>query len=165
MNRRLIAVLVLFDINWALAVFGQQDTLLWQALTTLAMVACARGWRLGGLAIAAIGMAFDGLLIQQQVLSLTGSPVAMPIHLALLWVGFGLTLAACHQRLPRSPWALALVGGIIGALGYFLGVQFGALQLAPTTALGVIIIGVGWAALFPLCRALFTTVSPIAHGR
>ncbi len=164
MKRRLVALLVLFDVNWALAVFGQASTLGWQALITLAMWGCASGWRRLGIAIAVLGMALDALLIQQQILSLEGTPGALPLHLALLWLGFGLSLAACHARLPQSPWSLALLGGALGSVGYYLGERFGALELAPTTGLGVVIIGLCWAVLFPLGRALFVALAPDSTG-
>lgn len=164
MNRRLVVLLLLFDVNWALAVFGQADTLWWQAMVTLAMWLSADGWRRLGSAIALLGIGLDAVLIQQQVLSLSGSPVAMPMHLALLWLGFGLSLAACQPRLPKSTWALALLGGVMGSVGYYLGERFGALELAPTTSLGVVIIGLCWALLFPLGRALITALAPDSLG-
>ncbi|MBY6185079.1 DUF2878 domain-containing protein [Marinobacter hydrocarbonoclasticus] len=164
MTRRQIAILVLFDVVWALAVFGQHSTVLWQALLTALMVVLATGMRTLALAIAVSGVALDAVLIQYNVLSMAGTPSAMPLHLALLWLGFGLALAACRKRMPQSPVTLALLGGALGSLGYYLGERFGALELAPTTAAGVAIIGLCWAVLFPLCRTLFSALAPNPLG-
>ncbi|MBY5992022.1 DUF2878 domain-containing protein [Ferrimonas balearica] len=165
MTRRLVAVLVLFDISWALAVFGQQATLPWHAGVSLLMLTLASGYRMLGLAIAVMGMALDAILIQQQVLALSGTPAVMPAHLAMLWLGFGLALAGVRDRLPQASWALALLGGALGSLGYYLGYEFGALDLTPTPLLGVVIIGLCWAGLFPLGRGLLNRAAPLVVGR
>ena len=53
-----------------------------------------------------------------------------PLWLALLWLGFALTLAHGLRWLLRLPrWQQALLGGVGGASSYVTGAVMGAVQL------------------------------------
>lgn len=140
----------LFQIAWALAVFLQN-----KALFALVLIAYL-SWRLSFSkwvdlkiisACSIIGILIDNTLYWTGIFQFS-TPYIIPAWLILLWLNFSLTLNHSLRWMTKIPrLAAALLGGLFGALSYYLGFRFGAvefpLQTVPTLTLLVVL----WASL------------------
>ncbi|MFB3945431.1 DUF2878 domain-containing protein [Aeromonas veronii] len=116
-----------FNLYWLLAVKWQQPGPLLAILLLhfLFSPSRQRDWRL--LPIAVAGCLLDALLWQ---LGLFRFPAGFPLWLALLWLGFALTLAHGMRWLLRLPrWQQALFGMVGGTSSYVAGAAMGAVNL------------------------------------
>lgn len=116
-----------FNLYWLLAVKWQPPGPLLAILLLhfLFSPSRQRDWRL--LPIAVAGCLLDALLWQ---LGLFRFPAGFPLWLALLWLGFALTLAHGMRWLLRLPrWQQALFGMVGGTSSYVAGAAMGAVNL------------------------------------
>lgn len=116
-----------FNLYWWLAVSEQ---LIWPLglLLALHLLCSPTPWRdLRLLPLALLGCALDyGLM----VLGLFEFDDGFPPWLALLWLGFALTLAHGLDWLANLPrWQQAVLGGLGGAGSYLIGAKLGAVHL------------------------------------
>lgn len=131
---------------WLLAVLGQQH-FVWLLLLLLVvqlLVTPSRTADIKVLSLALLGWAMDGVLTGMGIFSFS----EFPIWLALLWLGFVLTLGHSLAWLAARPlWQQALLGGIAGPCSYLSGWRLGAVDLP---------LGLGWtlAVLVPLWSLL-----------
>ena len=90
------------------------------------------------------------------------SVLALPIWMLLLW---SLLIVSCNHSLKwlqsiSSVW-VALLGGISGVSSYVAASKLGAMQVAPSQAINLAIIGLLWAALI----LIMTQVAKYNHQR
>ncbi|SHI18876.1 DUF2878 domain-containing protein [Ferrimonas marina] len=149
MSKRIIVALLLFDVAWALAIFGTGRWLGWQVLLTIAILACIpRTHWLNASLLALTGIAIDGLLTASGVMAF--ATPGLPLFLVVLWLQFALCIAAILDKLPSGWFPLALICALSGGGSYLLGDWLGATQLQPTAWIGALVIALAWAGLFPL---------------
>ena len=116
-----------FNLFWLLAVAWQQPAPLLGLLALHGLFSPQRGRDLRLLPIALAGCLLDALLWQ---LGLFEFAAGFPLWLALLWLGFALTLAHGLRWLVVLPrWQQALIGGLGGASSYLAGAAMGAVHL------------------------------------
>ncbi|QNF15979.1 DUF2878 domain-containing protein [Aeromonas jandaei] len=131
-----------FNLYWLLAVKWQQPgpLLAMLLLHFLFSPSRQRDWRL--LPIAVAGCLLDALLWQ---LGLFRFPAGFPLWLALLWLGFALTLAHGMRWLLRLPrWQQALFGMVGGTSSYVAGAVMGAVHLPWGIWISVALLAVIW---------------------
>jgi hypothetical protein len=104
--------------------------------------------------VLAIGFACDWLFVQTGVLATGG--VLPPPWLTCLWVLFATTVGypmrLFHHRMVLS----ALGGGLFAPLSYYGGAKLAGVALMQPDWLGLLIIGLSWALIFPLVIHLYT---------
>ncbi|GAA5189425.1 DUF2878 domain-containing protein [Ferrimonas gelatinilytica] len=151
MKWRLISQLTLFDIGWFLAVFGAGQWLGWQlVITALMLMLLTPGQHRIWPILFAAGVGLDLLLALGEILTFDAETLLpIPAFLIILWTQFSIFTTVLLNRLPKSSLSLSLICGSCGAIGYYLGSWFGAVQLTPSPLVGTLIIGVGWILLFP----------------
>ncbi len=141
--------LIAFQLLWFSAVLGGNDWI----LLPLALIALhflfspsVRGdWRV--LPIAVIGISADALLTWTGVFRFDG----LPIWLALLWVGFVLTLGHCLAWLRRLPLSLmAPLGALAGTASYLAGWKLDAVDLPLGLTATLIVLAILWSVLLPV---------------
>ncbi|WP_445400080.1 DUF2878 domain-containing protein [Zobellella sp. An-6] len=141
--------LLAFEGFWLLAVAGQNR---WLALTALLLAihfvfTPSRRADMRVLVLAALGLGVDTGLVWSGVFAFAG----WPWWLALLWMGFVLTLGHSLVWLRRfSPGLLALTGALAGASSYLAGWKLGAVQLPLGLWASSAILVPIWAVLLPL---------------
>lgn len=131
-----------FNLYWLLAVKWQQPgpLLVILLLHFLFSPSRQRDWRL--LPIAVAGCLLDALLWQ---LGLFRFPAGFPLWLALLWLGFALTLAHGMRWLLRLPrWQQALFGMVGGTSSYVAGAAMGAVHLPWGIGISAALLAVIW---------------------
>ncbi|QWL65058.1 DUF2878 domain-containing protein [Aeromonas jandaei] len=131
-----------FNLYWLLAVMWQQPgpLLAMLLLHFLFSPSRQRDWRL--LLIAIAGCLLDALLWQ---LGLFHFPAGFPLWLALLWLGFALTLAHGMRWLLRLPrWQQALFGMVGGTSSYVAGAAMGAVHLPWGIGISAALLAVIW---------------------
>lgn len=131
-----------FNLYWLLAVKWQQPGPLLVILLLHFLFSPSRqcDWRL--LPIAVAGCLLDALLWQ---LGLFRFPAGFPLWLALLWLGFALTLAHGMRWLLRLPrWQQALFGMVGGTSSYVAGAVMGAVHLPWGIGISAALLAVIW---------------------
>ena len=116
-----------FNLFWFVAVAWQHPAPLLGLLALHGFFSPQRRRDLRLLPLALAGCLLDALLWQ---LGLFEFAAGFPLWLALLWLGFALTLAHGLRWLLRLPrWQQALIGGLGGASSYLAGAAMGAVHL------------------------------------
>ena len=142
------AQLLGFNLFWLLAVVWQQPAPLLGVLALHGLFSPDRRRDLRLLPIALAGCLLDALLWQ---LGLFEFSAGFPLWLALLWLGFSLTLAHGLRWLLVLPrWQQALIGGVGGASSYLAGAAMGAVHLPWGLGISGSVLAVIWMVWLPL---------------
>lgn len=137
-----------FNLFWLLAVAWQQPAPLLGLLALHGLCSPQRRRDLRLLPIALAGCLLDALLWQ---LGLFEFVAGFPLWLALLWLGFALTLAHGLRWLVVLPrWQQALIGGLGGASSYLAGAAMGAVHLPWGLGISGGVLAVIWAVWLPV---------------
>jgi hypothetical protein len=149
MRRWIWLQLIAFQLLWFSAVLGRNDWLLLSLLLIALHFAFSPSgrsdWRV--LPIALIGIAADALLTASGVFRFDG----MPLWLALIWVGFVLSLGHSLAWLRRLPlFALAPLGALAGSASYIAGWRLDAIDLPLGLTASIIALAILWSILLPV---------------
>ena len=137
-----------FNLFWFVAVAWQHPAPLLGLLALHGLFSPQRGRDLRLLPIALAGCLLDVLLWQ---LGLFEFAAGFPLWLALLWLGFALTLAHGLRWLVVLPrWQQALIGGLGGASSYLAGAAMGAVHLPWGLWISGGVLAVIWAVWLPV---------------
>ncbi len=137
-----------FNLFWFVAVVWQQPAPLLALLALHGLCSPQRRRDLRLLPIALAGCLLDALLWQ---LGLFEFAAGFPLWLALLWLGFALTLAHGLRWLVVLPrWQQALIGGFGGASSYLAGAAMGAVHLPWGLWISGSVLAVIWMAWLPV---------------
>lgn len=104
------------------------------------------------LIIATVGIILDTVLTQVSILSFPNAisfSLPIPAWLMALWFVFSLMVPYSLYWLGKNLKIAAIAGAIGGSFSYFLGHQFGALQLAEPLITSVGIYFLKWGIIFP----------------
>lgn len=148
--------LLLFKLQWWLLVVWHEH-LWWLALLLLPVQAWLLGRRQGPRALvdaavfALVGLLLDQTLILAGVLRFDTD--LLPLSLLLLWPAFSLALPLLPLARLTLP-ALAVVGALLGVVGYGAGALVGDLQFGATPPLALTVIAACWALLLCARRQL-----------
>ncbi len=142
------AQLLGFNLFWLLAVAWQQPAPLLGLIALHGLFSPQRGRDLRLLPLALAGCLLDALLWQ---LGLFEFAAGFPLWLALLWLGFALTLAHGLRWLVVLPrWQQALIGGLGGASSYLTGAAMGAVHLPWGLGISGSVLALIWAVWLPV---------------
>lgn len=137
-----------FNLFWFVAVAWQQPAPLLGLLALHGLCSPQRSRDLRLLPIALAGCLLDALLWQSGLFEFAAG---FPLWLALLWLGFALTLAHGLRWLVVLPrWQQALVGGLGGASSYLTGAAMGAVHLPWGLWISGSVLTVIWAVWLPV---------------
>jgi len=137
-----------FNLFWFVAVAWQHPDPLLGLLALYGLFSPQRRRDLRLLPIALAGCLLDVLLWQ---LGLFEFAAGFPLWLALLWLGFALTLAHGLRWLVVLPrWQQALIGGLGGASSYLAGAAMGAVHLPWGLWISGGVLAVIWAVWLPV---------------
>ena len=157
------AQLVGFYGFWLLAVMGQNSLVWLLGVLILAhfVFTPSRTADVQVLSLALIGVVVDGLLTWCGVFAFS----QWPIWLALLWVGFVLTLGHSLRWLAARPvWQQALLGAISGPSSYLSGWRLGAVELPFGPWLTIALLVPVWALLLVVLVRLDTLIRSKSYG-
>ena len=137
-----------FNIFWFVAVAWQHPAPLLGLLALHWVFSPQRSRDLRLLPLALAGCLLDALLWQMGLFEFA---FGFPLWLALLWLGFALTLAHGLRWLLRLPrWQQALLGGVGGASSYLAGGAMGAVQLPWGLGISGGVLALIWAVWLPV---------------
>ena len=154
------AIFLLTQVGWFACVLGAARDRFWIGPIVVALLLVFHLWQSRErwieleliLAMGAVGVAIDSMLMCFDLLNFRGAPAAClaPPWIAALWLHFGTSrhslLAVLRNRLPLA----ALVGMVAGPVAYGAGVRFGAASFHPETWRSLIGLGVAWGIILPL---------------
>jgi hypothetical protein len=152
--------LIAFQLIWFSAVLGRNDWLLLSLLLIAVHFAFSptgrSDWQVAPIAL--IGIGADALLTLGGVFDFDG----MPWWLALVWIGFVLSLGHSLAWLRRLPLiALAPMGALAGTASYLAGWRLDAVELPLGLTVSVMALAILWSILLPvLVRLDFYIRSP-----
>lgn len=145
--------LILFQGLWFIAILGQNEWL----IIAMVLLLChfiftnsrSHDWRV--LPIALIGIVMDTLLSMLGVFEFSHTPY----WLALIWIGFVLSLGHSLNWLSHLPRLLLIpIGAIAGTLSYLAGWRLHAVELPLGWVQSSMILALSWAVIFPLLVVL-----------
>lgn len=149
---------VFFNVSWFVIVITQS------ALVGAAQAAAhllvhfwligrvALEWRLI-LGVTLFGLGLDQLLFATGVFTVQGAAALAPVWLSCLWPVFATTLMHAFRPLQGRHLLSAILGGVGGAGSYVAGARLTAVDFGDPVV-GPLLLGVLWAALFPLLLAI-----------
>lgn len=145
--------LIQFQCLWLIAILGQNDWLLLALLILLSHFIFTNtrrlDWRV--LPLALFGIVMDTGLSMLGVFEFD----QIPFWLALLWVGFVLSLGHSLYWLNHLPRLFLIpIGAIVGTLSYLAGWRLDAVSLPMGVMYSSLILAVSWAAILPLLVVL-----------
>lgn len=124
-TRELVAVGVLFNLYWLLAVMGQNSYLWLLAVLLLVCWSLRRATWKFATALALCGILMDFTLSKLGIFAFDARGI--PVWLVLLWFGFGTFVWLIREVVRRyRPGLVVLLGGIGGTASYFAGYRLGA---------------------------------------
>jgi len=115
------------------------------------------------LLVTVIGVSLDQLLFLGGVLAVEGPVLPAPLWLSCLWPVFATTLCHAFRGLAARPLLAAVIGGLGGAGSYVAGVRLSDVAFA-SFPLSAVILGLTWAALFPLLLKLGVRMVPVGEN-
>ena len=105
-----------------------------------------------------LGVFVDALLITMGVLINTDNSLLSdwiaPIWMMALWLLFATTLNHCFVWLQSRLLTAALLGAIAGPFSYWVGTNLSSLSLALPLSYALLVVGLVWALVFPVCLLL-----------
>lgn len=120
-------------------------------------------------AAAAMGLAWESLMVASGVISYPGSEAGTllaPLWIVAMWVLFATTINHGFRWAKRH-WAYpAILGAVGGPMAFSAGVGMGAAEFS-NTFVALSVIGIGWAVLLPLLCLLSDTIidSPVLEAK
>ncbi len=154
--------LVAFQLGWFASTLGAANNLFWlgpivvSVLFSIHLVLNGNYIRecLQGLTILLLGIIADTLLTILDVYTpkqfIFPYPLSPP-WLFFMWLNFSTLINVSIKWLNKKYVLSALLGGIGGAVAYFGGDAFGALKYSEPKSVSMIMTGITWALLTPLC--------------
>lgn len=144
--------LISFNLIWVLAIIkGNQALPLIGILIALHFMII--NYRVSELKVvictALLGYSVDCLLTLFGFFKFSQVQGITPIWLLALWIGFSTTLRHSLQYFSNKPLVSALCGAIAGSASYFMAAHLGAVVLAISQLISVIVLALVWAVLFP----------------
>ncbi|WP_117234378.1 DUF2878 domain-containing protein [Vibrio maerlii] len=150
---RLVAISVWFQLLWFLAVLGQSHYQVW----LFALVVASYVWLMTlGKHFLSQAVAFSVVGVLVDSLNQAGGLFIFPSHfiplwLVALWFAFGWYANLMAARLSTLPHLVVIaLGAMGGALSYFAGVKFGAVEWGIPFMTTFIILMIEWALLTSL---------------
>ncbi|WP_130926396.1 MULTISPECIES: DUF2878 domain-containing protein [Pseudomonas] len=162
--RERIANAVLFQLGWLACVLGGNS--LWLLLAVAALVIHLRwisSWAAEGrliLCVVIVGTAVDSVLRYLDVFRFADASPLIPLWLMLLWALLATTLRHCLAWSARPWWLASALGAVGGALSYYAGGRLAGVQFPYGDIPTLILIGLLWAALFPLLHLMARRLAP-----
>ncbi|MBH3444081.1 DUF2878 domain-containing protein [Pseudomonas moraviensis] len=162
--RERIANAVLFQLGWLACVLGGNS--LWLLLALAALVIHLRwisSWAAEGrliLCVVIVGTAVDSVLRYLDVFRFADASPLIPLWLMLLWALLATTLRHCLAWSARPWWLASGLGAVGGALSYYAGGRLAGVQFPYGDIPTLILIGLLWAALFPLLHLMARRLAP-----
>ena len=152
---RLVLLSSWFQLVWFLAVLGREQWLMltWVFVASTLLISIVRSdFKVGRFfALLVVGVAVDyvntlsGLFVFESTL--------FPLWLVALWAIF---LWYAYYLLPvlnRYPiWVVSVMSGVAGALSYYAGVKFGAVQFPNSAATTLTILSIEWVVIINIIR-------------
>lgn len=143
------AQLIAFQLLWFSAVIGRNEWIIIPLLLIAGhfIFTPSRGtdWRV--IPIALIGITVDAILTWSGVFVFD----TLPFWLALLWVGFVLTLGHSMRWLRNLPRLLLVpIGAVVGTASYLAGWKLQAVELPMGLTMSIATLSILWAILLPL---------------
>ena len=105
-----------------------------------------------------VGFLCDTALIQSGVLITEN--FLPPLWLTCLWALFATTIGYALHFFLRRPWLSLLAGGFFAPLSYFAGARLAGINLMTPPWLGLLLIALMWALVFPLLNYLYRCQYP-----
>ena len=159
---------LLFNLSW-LAIVSSQS--LWVAIPVVVVhLAVHLAWLGGGMrelrfiaAVAVFGLALDQFLFALGLFQLNGEAALAPLWLGCLWPVLATTLNHAFATLQKNLALAAVLGAAGGAGSYYAGTQMSAVGFA-SLPVGLVVIAMLWAALFPALALAARHVFAESHG-
>lgn len=98
----------------------------------------------------ATGLIIDGTLHFTGFFTFTKTGWPIPFWLAVIWMGFSLTVNHSLQWLQERPILCSILGGIGGPLAYWAGVRLGAAGFTLPLPAALLLLSLIWAIIVPL---------------
>jgi len=153
--------LISFQIGWFACILGAANGIFWLGPLVVCILFSVH-LRLTknffreialGLIISLVGFLTDTLLTLSNVYSPVPNyfePPWSPPWLIFMWLNFATLINVSIKWLSRNYLFSAILGGIGGAIAYYSGDAFGALQYIEPVFSNIVITGIVWAGLTPL---------------
>lgn len=142
-----------FKVFWVVAIVYQQEAILLGLLGVYFATLRPLTTHLNHyLLFAAIGVAIDYILYQQQIF-VFDTP-GFPLWLALLWLAFATTIKAFLSFLQTRLVLAALLGMCAGPISYYFAMQLNAVSFSYPLTYTLTILAITWAVLLPILLAL-----------
>ena len=151
---KLIFNLVVFQTGWMVAVLGGN---IYAAFYTIFAIVIhqwfvlkdASEWKLIGI-IVFVGCAWDIAMAQTKILVFPSAALfGIPLWLVCLWLLFATTIQHCLRWLQTRLVLAAFFASVFGPFSYWLGAQISHVKMAEPLWFSIVVIGFGWAAIFP----------------
>lgn len=166
---------IAYDLGWVAAVFGAAKGYPWLGpVYAAAMVAfhlrVMPDWKREAkflALVAAYGLVVDSALSLMGVFHfLPGQSIggAAPLWLVSLWIMFGTMFNGCLPFLRRRWVLLAVSGGVLGPLAYWIGTRIGAMTLGVDLAVAIAALALVWGVTFPLLSRVSEAFAPPAQS-
>jgi hypothetical protein len=153
---------VLFQIGWFACVLGGSGLWLLVAMGVLAVhLLWISSWKsetLLILCVTLIGTLLDSFLLACGVFAFDAGGPLIPLWLILLWAVLATTLRHCLAWTAKPWWLASLLGALGGPLSYYAGSQMAGVRLPLGLWITMVLLGVIWAALFPILQRLAKTL-------
>lgn len=156
---------LLFQAGWFACILGGDiiacaALILILGLHALVVIENQREWLVIGL-ITAVGLVVDNTLTLSGIFTFESASVfAMPFWLLCIWALFAATLNHSLAWLQNRLWLAAILGAISGPSSYLAGSKLSSVVIAAPLPQSLLIIGLCWAALFPLMMVAIRTIAP-----
>jgi len=109
--------------------------------------------------LAPVGILLDFVLMQLDVMRFESG--WFPVWLAAIWCGFVMTLGASLAWLGKRPWWMqSLFGAVGGAMSYWAGARFGAVEFGYSLPVTLAVFTTIWATGLPLAYRLIRRHTP-----
>ena len=145
--------LVIFQVGWLVCVIGGNlyalsYTVLALLLHSIWVLERKSEWQLIAL-ITVVGCLWD-ILMTQTDLIVFADPVfaGLPVWLACLWILFATTFLHVLAWFRRHLWVAAIAAAVFAPASYWVGVQLGGAIFAAPVLISLLVMAIGWAALF-----------------
>lgn len=156
---------VAFDIVWAATVFGAAAGLAWSGPVAFLAFAALHfrlttrpRYDLAAMAVFGVaGIIIDSAWSLSGALSYAAgwpSPWFAPLWMVTLWMAFSLTVGHSLRWLIERPRLTVVFGFFCGAFSYWIGARIGAVELAISSGLYALLVGICWAVAFPVLLRL-----------
>jgi hypothetical protein len=149
---------VLFYVAWLLCVTGGNYFAIVTCIVALAIhlrfISGEVSELLLIIQVALLGILVDTLFIVTGVMTGEGVATFPPLWLMSLWLIFATTLNHCLRWFQNQMPLAVIVGAVAGPLSYLAGTRMTAVEFGEPASHSMVILGLGWAIIFPVCLHL-----------